>query len=290
MHALRGADLTARRGEIYGLLGPNGAGKTTLVKVLLGIVRPTSGAARLLGEAAGTPRSRRRVGYLPEDHRLPEYQTAAGLLDLAGGLSGMPRRARKRRTPELLDLVGLGDVGGKRIRGYSKGMKQRLGLAQALIHEPEILFLDEPTDGVDAVGRTEIRDTMLRLRDEGVTIMLNSHLLGDVERVCDRAGIMVAGQIDREGTIAELTETELVYRVALDRPLLPALAENLPPTVLDAEHAAFEVALQRDEQIDEIVDRLRATGHGIRGLSRQRKSLEDVFIEQVNAQREEVAQ
>ena len=197
--ALRGASLAVRDGEIFGLLGRNGAGKTTLVKILLDIVRPSAGGASLLGRPVRDPGARHEVGYLPEDHRFAEYQTAESALDFYAMLSGVPRSLRRRRVPELLAMVGLGKDARRKIRGFSKGMKQRLGLAQALLHEPRVLLLDEPTDGVDPVGRAEIRDVLLQLKNEKRTVFLNSHLLSEVERLCDRVAILERGQVVREG-------------------------------------------------------------------------------------------
>src|SRR5204863_4264972 len=191
--------LTVERGHIFGLLGQNGAGKTTLIKILLGITRLTAGNASLLDEPAGSAAVRRRVGYLPEDHRFPDYHTGASLLDFYGALLDVPRRERARRIPEALEQVGLRGRMDYKIRTYSKGMKQRLGIAQALFHDPEVVFLDEPTDGVDPVGRREIRAIMARLKGEGKTLFLNSHLLGEVELVCDRVGILQEGELVREG-------------------------------------------------------------------------------------------
>ena len=197
--ALKGVSLTVERGEIFGLLGQNGAGKTTLIKILLGIIRKTEGEAALLDRPAGTASVRRRVGYLPEDHRFPDYHTGASLLDFYGALLDVPARVRRKRIPAILELVGLKGRMHYKIRTYSKGMKQRLGVAQALLHDPDVIFLDEPTDGVDPVGRREIRDLMQTLKAEGKTIFLNSHLLGEVELICDRVAILQQGRDDPRG-------------------------------------------------------------------------------------------
>ena len=190
IHALNGVSLTVQRGEIFGLLGQNGAGKTTLIKILLGITKKTDGQALLLDHPAGTASVRRRVGYLPEDHRFPDYHTGASLLNFYGALLGVPAGVRRKRIPEVLETVGLKGRMHYKIRTYSKGMKQRVGIAQALLHEPDVIFLDEPTDGVDPVGRREIRDLMQSLKEEGKTIFLNSHLLSEVEQICDRVAIL----------------------------------------------------------------------------------------------------
>src|SRR5947207_8831457 len=193
IQALGGVSLQVEKGEIFGLLGQNGAGKTTMVKILLGITNPTFGEAFMLDAPVGTPQVRKRVGYLPEDHHFPDYHTAASLLDFYGSLLGMPRADRRRRTPEMLELVGLKGRMHYKIRTYSKGMKQRVGIAQSMFHDPEVIFLDEPTDGVDPVGRREIRAIMQQLKQQGKTIFLNSHLLGEVELICDRVSILQRG-------------------------------------------------------------------------------------------------
>src|SRR5437867_2525960 len=215
IEALKDVTLEVQRGEIFGLLGQNGAGKTTLVKILLGIIQSTSGEALLLDESAGTAGVRQRVGYLPEDHRFPDYRTGHSLLDFYGMLLGMPRRERVRRIPALLELVAIKGRMHSKVRTYSKGMKQRLGVAQAILHDPEIIFLDEPTDGVDPVGRREIRDLLHQLKEEGKTIFLNSHLLGEVELICDRVAILQAGELIKEGDIGTLTRQRGAFVVGL---------------------------------------------------------------------------
>lgn len=208
--ALQGVSLTVPRGEIFGLLGPNGAGKTTLIKVLLGIVRKTAGAATVLGEPAGSLAARRRVGYLPENNRVPRHQTAAMALEYFGGLSGLsPREVRARQT-DLLAMVGLSGRETMAVRQFSKGMQQRLGLAQALLHDPELLILDEPTDGVDPVGRAELRDVLTQLRAAGKTIFLNSHHLQEMELICDRVMIMNHGRVLHCGRIDDLTRHQTI--------------------------------------------------------------------------------
>jgi len=183
-HEVRAVDdisLHVPRGTIFGLLGPNGAGKTTFVKMLLSAVHPTQGSPLIFGRDAREPEARRPIGYLPENHRFPTYFTGAGMLDFYAALSGVDSAQRKKLIPELLDLVGLDKWGNFRLGKYSKGMLQRVGLAQALIHSPSMLILDEPTDGVDPVGRRQIRDVLTRCQEKGTTIFINSHLLSEVE-------------------------------------------------------------------------------------------------------------
>ncbi len=206
--ALRGADLQAHRGEIFGLLGPNGAGKTTLVKILLGVIRASSGKASLFGSPAGSLRARNRVGYLPESLRIDRHHTARTALHFYGRMSRMSHAEIHQKLDALLELVGLQNRDRESVRRYSKGMYQRLGLAQALLHDPDLLILDEPTDGLDPVGRNEVRRILLELKSRGKTIFLNSHILQEVELVCDRVAIMARGKVRACGTIDELTRNQ----------------------------------------------------------------------------------
>src|SRR3954467_3694276 len=202
--AVSNLTLQVPEGVKFGLLGPNGAGKTTFVKMLLSAVNPTRGSADLFGKDARDPEARRPVGYLPENHRFPTYFSGTGMLDFYAALSGVPASERKRRVPELLQLVGLENWGDVRIKKYSKGMLQRLGLAQALMHRPRLLILDEPTDGVDPVGRRDIRDILDRLTGTGVTVFINSHLLAEVESFCEYVAILHKGKLALEGKVSAL--------------------------------------------------------------------------------------
>jgi ABC-2 type transport system ATP-binding protein len=282
VEALKGVSLQVDKGEIYGLLGQNGAGKTTLVKILLGITRATEGDAQLLSEPVGTPSARQRVGYLPEDHRFPEYHTGYSLLDFYGTLLSVPRSQRRQRIEEVLELVGLKPRMHYKIRTYSKGMKQRLGIAQAILHEPDVIFLDEPTDGVDPVGRREIRTMMQKLKQRGTTIFLNSHLLGEVELICDRVGILSRGEMIREGDVATLTRVQGSFVIGL------APGQDLPIGDLKNNGYAvmprgdvWEVALNEGQNIDAVIDLLRSKGLSLRHLVEKRQSLEELFIETV---------
>jgi ABC-2 type transport system ATP-binding protein len=284
--ALGGVSLEVEPGTLFGLLGQNGAGKTTLVKILLGLVAPTAGEAALLGRPVGTTSARREVGYLPEDHRLPEYHTSTSLLDLYGALQGIPRRERRRRAAELLDLLGLGGRERLRIRGYSKGMKQRLGLAQALLHAPTVLFLDEPTDGVDPVGRKEIRDLLLEERRRGVTVFVNSHLLGEVEQLCDRVAILRKGQIVLAGTVADLTASKASWIVGFDRAPPPGfdtsglrLEATDEPGLLRLHVDGTAAEADASGALDRFLAAAGAAGLKLRHLSRERASLEERYLE-----------
>ncbi len=215
-HALRDVSLNVGAGEIFGLLGPNGAGKSTLVKVLLTVVKPTLARGQMLGKPIGDKKTLARVGYLPEQHRLAPYLTARQAVEFVAALSGVDRATRKKRAAELLDRVGLSKWIDRRVNVFSKGMRQRAGLAAALVNDPQIVFLDEPTDGVDPVGRVEIRDLLIQMRREGRTVFLNSHLLGEAEQVCDRVAILVQGRVVKQGRMDDLqregSRQELIVR------------------------------------------------------------------------------
>jgi ABC-2 type transport system ATP-binding protein len=282
INALRGVTVRVEQGEIYGLLGQNGAGKTTLIKIMLGIVRHWEGEAFLLGERAGRSGVRQRVGYLPEDHRFPDYHTGFTLLDFYGALLGVARQERLKRIPAMLELVGLAERKNYKIRTYSKGMKQRLGVAQALFHDPDVIFLDEPTDGVDPVGRREIRGLMQQLKERGKTIFLNSHLLGEVEQICDRVGILQKGNLIREGDVASLTRQRGVFTIGL------APGQQFPETEVAQRGYGvtrlgelWEVGLTDNQSIDPVVDLLRERGLNLRHLVEKRQSLEDLFLKAV---------
>ncbi len=204
--ALDQLDMRVEQGEIFGLLGPNGSGKSTTMKCLLGLVKPTEGSAKILGHEAGAMDARRKVGFLPENPYFPAFLTGNEVLSYYGGLSGITGKALKARAAELLSLVSLEHAASRPLRTYSKGMLQRIGLAQALLHDPEVLFLDEPTAGVDPIGSRQMRDLMVRLRDEGKTVVFSSHLLEQVEEVSDRVVILHQGQKLCEGSLDELLE------------------------------------------------------------------------------------
>src|SRR5437762_3720923 len=213
--ALKGIAMQVRRGEIFGLLGPNGAGKSTLVKIIMTIVRPTRCAGSVLGQPVGHKATLRRMGYLPENHRFPRYLTGRQTIEFFGALSNVDRSTRKRRAAELLETVNMKEAADRKISTYSKGMAQRIGLAQALVNDPELVVLDEPTDGVDPGGRRQIRDVLARLREQGKTVFVNSHLLSELELICDRVAILVAGAVVRQGTLDDLTLNQQRYEIEI---------------------------------------------------------------------------
>jgi ABC-2 type transport system ATP-binding protein len=280
--AIDGVSLEVGRGTVFGLLGPNGAGKTTLIKCLLDLARGYEGEARLFGRVPRDPQSRRRVGYLPEAHRLPGHLTGRQVLTLFGALAGSPPDEVRARVGPLLERVDMTASADRKVREYSKGMQQRIGLAQALVNDPELVFLDEPTDGVDPIGRAAIREMVTELRQRGVTLFINSHLLMEVEMICDHVVIMHKGRIIRQGTIEELTPRTGAVRFELAS--VPAnLAAILSGIGVDlrSESGGFTLKANPDE-IDRAIDRLRAASVSIRGISQRRATLEESFIDLVN--------
>lgn len=255
--ALEDLDLTVGQGEVFGLLGPNGSGKSTTMKLLLGLVAPTRGTAKIFGEKAGSMAARKRLGFLPENPYFPAFLSGREVLRYYGRLTGMSGRPLEARLEALLDLVDLKGAGERRLRTYSKGMLQRIGLAQALLHDPDLLLLDEPTAGVDPLGSRQIRDLMLMLKGQGKTVIFSSHLLEQVEEVADRVAILHQGRKLREGRLEELLEVpdETVIRVR-------------------------GLAADTESRIREV---LAAAGHGGVEPRRPRMRLEDYFIRELPA-------
>lgn len=303
VHALRGASLSVRRGEIFGLLGPNGAGKSTLVKALLTIVRPTSVRGTMLGARIGDRPTLGRIGYLPENPNFPGYLRGEDVLHVFGAMAKTPRRERIKRADELLDLVGMRDWRTKTMQTYSKGMKQRIGLAQTLINDPDMIFLDEPTDGVDPVGRREIRELLVELKRRGKTVVLNSHLLGEAEMVCDRVSILVKGEVKAHGGLDELALGRRRYEIELaaneTERAAEALMRAMPGVlgddtagevrrgtltggvVVEVERMMIRVEGDDPSTVQPVIDALRAKAVVIRSLRPVRPSLEDLFIQAV---------
>jgi ABC-2 type transport system ATP-binding protein len=279
VHALKPLTLDVEPGEVFGLLGPNGAGKTTLVKLLLGIVWPTSGSADIHGVPIGTTRCKSIVGYLPESHRYPLYLTGGGVLRYFGRLSGLDGATITRRSAELVDIVQMKGWEDTKVKKYSKGMMQRIGLAQALLNDPQVIFLDEPTDGVDPVGRKEIRDVITRLRDQGKTIFLNSHLLSEVEMICSRVAILNKGEMVRIGTVKDLTETGRRYRIevwAEQEAMFARAIARFAPSDVEKGAATIDVADLHD--LNAKIDAIRSEGIMIESIAPVRQSLEELFM------------
>jgi ABC-2 type transport system ATP-binding protein len=313
--------MRVKKGEVFGLLGPNGAGKSTLVKILMTVIAPTRAEGTMLGQPVGHKPTLARVGYLPEHHKFPEYLTGAQVVEFYAALAGVDRATRKKRTPELLELVGMKDWGNKKVGGYSKGMRQRVGIAQALGTNPDLVVLDEPTDGVDPVGRREIREMLTRIKEEGRTVFLNSHLLSELEMVCDRVAILVQGKVKSQGTIEELTVKRQVYEIevaalgadgveglvaALEgkqaarmlagrveaAPLGSAAGVNIAKRVgirgqlasgeeVEVDHGTVRIATVDAERIQPTLDALRGAAYVIKSVKANRPSLEDLFMEAV---------
>jgi ABC-2 type transport system ATP-binding protein len=271
--------LTVPRGEIFGYLGPNGAGKTTSVKMLLGLVRPSGGQARLLGRPLGDLAARRAIGFLPEQFRFHEWLKAGEFLDFHGQLYGLPPAERRRRIPEVLALVGLESRMHDRLRTFSKGMLQRVGLAQALINDPELVFLDEPTSALDPLGRRDVRDLIRTLKARGTTVFLNSHLLTEVEMVCDRVAFVHRGRVAHLSPIDELLNVDLVVDIAVGPydPLVLRQIERLAG-VTAAEDGLISLTVAHRDAIPAIVDLLALASVPIYAVTPRRRSLEDVFI------------
>ena len=271
--------LAVPEGEVFGFLGPNGAGKSTTVKMLLGLARPTSGEARLLGRPVGSVAAKRRIGFLPEQFRFHEWLRADEFLDLHGQLYGLARAERRRRIPEALALVGLAGRGRDRLRGYSKGMLQRVGLAQALLNDPALVFLDEPTSALDPIGRHDVRDVIRGLKARGMTVFLNSHLLSEVELVCDRVAIIDRGRVVRQGALAELLRESLALDLTLgpyDDAALRTIEEY--GAIETREARTLRVRLDDPEDVPRLVDALVRAGVAIYAVTPHRSTLEDVFL------------
>jgi len=284
--ALDSVTLTVEQGEVFSLLGPNGAGKTTFLKVVLGITQLTSGSVSIAGLMPSDPRSREKVGYLPENHRFPGHLTGLGLLEFTGRLYGMSQSEIDTRTNYLLELVGMGRWAETKIKKYSKGMSQRIGLAQALMCDPEILLLDEPTDGVDPVGKVEIRQVLEKVRDEGKTIVLNSHLLSEVEAIVDRVAILSRGKLIRISSIEALTSRASQFEVEAD---IGSMVIDIPTEigkVISISSKRLIVELSDDDKINHIIDQLRMKRISIRSVKPMKVSLEQSFLETISSSRE----
>lgn len=279
VEALRGIRMQARHGEVFGLLGPNGAGKSTLVKIMLTVVRPTRASGTILGHRIGHKETLTRVGYLPEKHRFPEYLTGRQSIELSGALAKVDRATRKRRTTELLDLVGMTDWGDRLIGTYSKGMMQRVGIAAAMVADPDLVVLDEPTDGVDPVGRRDIRDVLIRIRERGACVFLNSHLLSELEVVCDRVAILVQGEVAAQGTIGELTSESHRYEIRIAGPPPSWISEaGLSSKPQDDGDTVLIIPNGEVASAQAILDRLRGDSRVVVSMTPVRDSLEDLFM------------
>jgi ABC-2 type transport system ATP-binding protein len=275
--ALTDLSLSVPAGTIFGLLGPNGAGKTTLIKLLLSITFPDSGSARILNEDISNIKVKRKVGYLPENHKYPPYLTGGETLKFFGQMSGLDGTGLDKKIDELLELMNLSKWKKSKIKTYSKGMMQRLGLAQAMINDPELIFLDEPTDGVDPIGRKEIRDVLVELKNRQKTIFLNSHILSEVELITDNVGILNKGKLLKEGTVKELTEKKEEYRLLFDRILSDEALNSINGLKKDKEEY-YNLKVNGINELNAVIDSLRNRSILIKEIIPQKNTLEEMFI------------
>ena len=286
VRALNELTLNISPGIIYGLLGPNGAGKTTLIKILLGIVRPTLGNAKILGVDINDYSIRKKIGYLPENHKFPQFLTAEGVMKYFAELSGVEINNPNKEIDRLLALLNMTKWKGTKIKKFSKGMMQRLGLAQALINNPDLIFLDEPTDGVDPIGRKEIRDLLVRLKNEGKTIFLNSHLLSEVELVSDRIAILNKGSLIKEGTVEEITALKQIYTLDLENELpeniIKDSLKDFTIKELDNDKSTYEFHISDMKELNKLIDNLRENNIVIKAVTPQKNTLEEMFISLIN--------
>jgi ABC-2 type transport system ATP-binding protein len=278
VEAVREVSFEVERGEVFGFLGPNGAGKTTTLKMLMGLVRPSKGRAEVLGRSVPDIGAQRRLGYLPESPYFYEYLTAEEFLDLVGALFDLPAHERRRRSERLIARVGLEHARGRPLRKFSKGMLQRVGIAQALMGEPELVVLDEPMTGLDPLGRKEIRDLILELKHEGRTVFYSTHILPDVEMTCDRVAMVFAGRIRNVGPLgsllsARLLSTEVALRLGGGG--LPAL----PPGARERQGPdGVLLELPEGSDVDAFLEAARTAGAKVLSVSPRRESLEDLFL------------
>jgi ABC-2 type transport system ATP-binding protein len=282
---LHGISFSVRRGEIFGFVGPNGAGKTTTLKVLMGLIHATSGEAEILGHRVQESAYRRHVGFLPENPYFYDFLTGREILSFYARLSGVPRALRGARVEELLERVSLGQAADSRLRTYSKGMLQRIGIAQALVHDPQVVFLDEPMSGLDPIGRKEIRDLILELHADGKTVFMNTHILSDVEMVCDRVAIIAEGRIRYEGPTEDF--------LGVDEQLSDVVLTGASPDLVErfereygalvggrGDHIEFRV---REKDASDLVRAALAEGVELRSVTAHRVSLESIFLSAVKA-------
>lgn len=282
---LHGVTFDVHEGEIFGFVGPNGAGKTTTLKILMGLIRATEGRATILGRDVGESEFRDQIGFLPENPYFYTFLTAREILDFYARLSGVPAAERSARVERLLGIVNLGHAMDARLKTFSKGMLQRVGIAQALVHDPKVVFLDEPMSGLDPLGRKEIRDLILSLRAEGKTVFMNTHILPDVEMICDRVAIIVKGRIRHQGRIEDFLPDDRRRTDIVVASLPPESAEQLGERFdLTMRGLGERLELQVDEKdVNGVLDRVMAVGAEVVSVTPHRSSLEEVFLDAVRA-------
>ncbi len=283
VEALRGVTFEVERGHIFGFVGPNGAGKTTTIRTLMGLIRPTSGSAKILGQTIPSRAARFKVGFLPESPYFYDYLTVGELLDLAGRLFGVPADLRKKRANELIERVGLDRARSQSLKKFSKGMLQRAGLAQALMNDPELVVLDEPMSGLDPIGRKEVRELILSLRDQGKTVFFSTHILSDVEAITDRVAIIARGALQAHGTPSELVQqtvlgTDVMIRIGTEADVA-ALTEGADRVRRMGEELSMTLPTEAD--VDVWVGRAHGAGAKIVSIVPRHETLEDLFLRRV---------
>jgi ABC-2 type transport system ATP-binding protein len=280
---LQGISFSVAEGEIFGYLGPNGAGKTTTLKCILGLIFPDKGTIELFGRPHLDPRAKERLGFLPENPYFYDYLTAREFLEFYGQLFGIKRHERKARIAALLELVGMEKAAGLQLRKFSRGMLQRIGLAQALINEPSLVLLDEPLGGLDPLGRKEIRDVIIHLREEGKTVFLSSHILQDIEMICDRVAIIVGGRIISQGRLADLISEKILFTEVtvsgVEEKELAGLGESLTAQAGRTLLKVFE-----EDKVQDILELVQKRHGRIHSLIPRTQTLEDLFVDMVRPQ------
>jgi len=290
VYAVRGIAFEVPPGAIFGFLGPNGAGKTTTIKMLTGLIRPSAGRLSIFGRDVEDLSVRQRVGYLPEQPYFYDYLTPAELLDHFGRLFGLPAATRRARTRQLLERVGLGSASGRTLRKFSKGMLQRVGVAQALVNDPDLVILDEPLSGLDPIGRKEIMDLVFELKQRGKTVFFSSHILSDIERICDRVVIIREGLIVAHGALSDLLTREgLLVEVEFRLDDTPRLEALLPRFESLETQAGVNRGQVGEEALDATLMALLEAGAHVTGVSRRKESLEDLFLRAAIRKDQEVA-
>ncbi len=278
VEALKGINLQVPRGCIYGLLGPNGAGKSTMVKILTTLIRRSGGEGTMLGKPIGDRSALQKVGLLPEHAQFPDYLTGRQVIEFTAGLQDVPTSETRQRADSLLELVDMTEAQGRKMRGYSKGMKQRIGIAQALVNDPEIVFLDEPTDGVDPAGRRDFRLLMKRLREEGRTIFINTHILSELEPIVDRVAIISQGELLGEGILDDLRSEKPEFHIEFEGALSPATVESMEKTGLILNSGLITALTSRAADIQPVIDQLRREGLTLSRVELKTQSLEELFM------------
>ncbi len=279
-------DLQIPKGGVFGFLGPNGAGKTTTIQMLIGNVYPTAGQAFIFGHRAGSIQAKKMLGFLPEKFQFHDFLTAEEFLKMHGRLAKMEGKTLQKRIDEVLELVGLAERRKSKIREFSKGMQQRIGLAQAILHDPELVILDEPTSALDPLGRRRVREVIEYLKRRGKTVFLNSHLLSEVERSCDRVAIIHKGRVVKQGALEELLVNRSVVTLEMRKvepvhlEALARVAQKVHP--IDERRVVAEVA--HEDAVPELVRAVVSAGGDLMGLQAQRESLEDLFIQAVEGE------